>query len=324
MKVGTICYATDQGLGVLARDFYDNGVVTDVLVVEHAHRPTRKEWYPDSESMPIHPFDFERATRFCRRMDAMMFFETPFHWGLLSLCRQSGVKTVLMPMYECMPTHMPYPADVIVNPSDLDARYYPSGVRLNVPVPKWVEYRKRGVAKTFVHNAGHGGLMGRNGTGELIDAMRHVKADVKLILRSQKKLEWGIDDPRVEVRVGTVPREELYSEGEVFVFPEKFNGLSLPLQEAFASGMAVVSTNRFPMNGWLPTEYLIEPAGERENRVSGRCHKFSESVIDPEDIALAIDRIAYTDVGELSEAGRKWAEENSWDRLGRLYTDLLG
>ena len=27
MRVGTICYATDQGLGILAKSFYDNGII---------------------------------------------------------------------------------------------------------------------------------------------------------------------------------------------------------------------------------------------------------------------------------------------------------
>ena len=40
----------------------------------------------------------------------------------------------------------------------------------------------------------------------------------------------------------------------MFVFPEKFNGLSLPLQEARAAGMLVLATDRFPMNTWLPRE----------------------------------------------------------------------
>lgn len=323
MKVGTICYATQQGLGVLAKDFYDNGVITDVLVVEHEHRPTDRSWYPNAKYISMRPFDLRAAERFVKSMDRMVFFETPFHWGILSICRQAGVKTVLMPMYECMPSVLPYRPDVVITTSLLDQRYYPEGVFIPVPVPAWVEWKPRKTAKTFVHNAGHGGLLGRNGTGTLLDAMKYVTADVKMILRTQKSLQWGVDDPRVDVRVGTFDRGELYSEGEAFVFPERFNGLSLPLQEAFASGMFVIATDRFPMNTWLPADGLVTPSVVKKNRVSGRCHEFDESLVSPEDLALMIDHWAYCDVSGFSERGKEWASENSWENLKSRYLEVI-
>lgn len=108
----------------------------------------------------------------------------------------------------------------------------------------------------FVHNAGHGGLGGRNGTLEIIEAMRFVRSKIKLIINSQ--VPFKCDDPRVEVRVKDYENYwDLWGEGDVFLFPEKFNGLSLPIQETMASGMAIMSTNRYPFNAYLPRELLI-------------------------------------------------------------------
>ena len=42
MTIGTVCYATDQGLAHLAKDFRDAGVIQEALVFRHpsGRRPT--------------------------------------------------------------------------------------------------------------------------------------------------------------------------------------------------------------------------------------------------------------------------------------------
>lgn len=325
LRVGSLAYATDSGLGLLAKSFYDAGVVTDVVVVRHAHFRTHDDWYPGAEHVPVRGGLPDAAVRLLGRVDAVLFFETPFWWELIPRARDRGVRTALMPMYECMPARLPHEPDAFLNPSPLDQRYYPSGQFLPVPVEDEVRgwWRRRGEARAFVHNAGHGGLNNRNGTGVLLDAMRHVRSPLRLVIRTQKPLQWSVADPRVEVRVGTVPRRELYAEGEVFVFPEKFNGLSLPLQEAHAAGMAVVCGDRFPLNTWLPRESLIPVAGYERDRVSPRCHEFDSAVIRPEDVAATMDAWYGRDVRHLSDAGRAWAGENSWERLRPRYLEAL-
>ncbi len=121
----------------------------------------------------------------------------------------------------------------------------------------------------------------------------------------------------------SVHRDELYSTGDVFIFPEKFNGLSLPLQEACAAGMLVMATDRFPMNTWLPNDPLIPIRGERIIQISGRLRAFKEAMIDPKDIAATIDRWYGEDISSFSESGREWAMRNSWQVLGPKYKELL-
>lgn len=317
MRIGSLVYATEQGLGVLARSFYRAGVLSEVLVVEHQHWPNHFEWYPKAERTPIHPVDQRAVNRILSRVDAMLFFETPFNWDLIRQCHVAGVKSILMPMYECMPKTLPHKPDKIINPSLLDQQYYPEGVFL--PVPVEYTWRQRTKAEVFVHNAGHGGLKSRNGTGVLLDAMRYVKSPLKLILRSQKSLQWDARDPRIEVRVGNFPFDSLYSEGDVFVFPEKFNGLSLPLQEARAAGMLVMCGDRFPMNTWLPTEPLVPVHHYERNCVSGRCLEFDEAIIEPEAVAKKMDEWYGRDITEYSLSGNVWAESMSWENLKPRY-----
>ncbi len=281
MKVGSLVYATDQGLGILAKSFFDHGIIGNPLVVQHAHHVTHRDWYPYSAIVPIRGLSrepFRQLIRdYCKAQDVMLFFETPFDWGLIDYCQEKGVKTVLMPMHECTPAKLPYLPDLFLCPSMLDFRCFQvtgadganDGPLVKyLPVPVKVEWKQRERARVFVHNAGHGGLIGRNGTREVLEAWNRAEAPAKLILRSQEPLGFGLDDQTVRdantgrwkglrtrtIKTGTIPHGQLYAEGDVFLFPEKFNGLSLPLQEARAAGMLVMATDRFPMNQWLPRE----------------------------------------------------------------------
>lgn len=326
LKIGSLVYATDSGLGVLAKSFFDNGIITDPLVVGHAHYQTHREWYPSYPSARVGSVQLLKlAKTLCDYVDVMLFFETPFIWQLLDYCRFKKVKTVLMPMYECMPKVLPSEPDYFLCPSLLDFQYYPERSEF-IPVPvdtKSIKWKQRDVCHTFVHNAGHIGLNNRNGTGELIDSLKYSKAPFKLILRSQKPLPWGVDDPRVDLRIGTVPFDKLYDEGDVFVFPEKHNGLSLPMQEAFASGMPVMCGERFPMPTWLPAGPMIPVDHYETTSISGRCNEFKSAVITPKDIAYTMGYWYGEDISDYSINGRTWGQKNSWESLNPRYMEFF-
>lgn len=338
MRVGTLCYSTEQGLGILAKSFYDAGVVTDPIVVNYTARGTRPmhpEWYPNAPHVS-NVGDLNNLLP-DPLPDVMLLFETPFNWNLIDHCRSKGVKTALMVMHECLDNrvhqHIP---DLFLCPSLLDYEAVkdirPSEI-VFLPVPVQVPWRLRTRAEVFVHNAGHGGLRGRNGTTELIHAYEYVKSPSKLILRSQNPMfasyagTVGIPllDPRIEVRTPqTVPFANLWSEGDVFVFPEKFNGLSLPLQEARAAGMLVMCGDRFPMNTWLPREPLIPVSSyNKDVRTFPQFHPFDEAVFDPKTIAAKIDEWYGRDITEYSLQGKAWAESMSWQNLKPRYLEVL-
>lgn len=329
MKVGTLAYATHQGLGVLAKSLHDAGIITDVFIVHHDKYDNHPEWYPNTPrayQASARELTRTRAVRkFCLEMDVMFFLETPFDWSLIPFCRENGGKTVLMPMYECMPKTLPNQPDRFINPSKLDQRYYPDrSVFLPVGVSETWKLRER--ARTFVHNAGHGGLRGRNGTAELIEAIPLIKSPIDLIIRSQNPLGTVPALPNGRIFLSdnqTVDKKWLYDAGDVFLFPEKFNGLSLPLQEAFASGMMVMCLNRFPMNDWLPREPLIPVSDSVQSCVSPRCNTFNEAVADPWKIAETIDYWFNRDISAFSRLGQKWAQLNSWERLKPRYIEEL-
>lgn len=305
MRVGSIVLATDQGLGYLAKSFYDHRVITDVYVHPHSSRVNHYEWYPNR---------VENVDDLLE-CDAILLFETAFDWKIIPKARERGVKTALMPMHECTPYPLPYVPDLILAPSSLETSLYGPSVALRVPVS--VPWRLRERAEVFVHNAGNGGLGGRNGTRELLAAMALVKSPIKLILRSQVPISVPKDD-RIDLRIGQF--DDIWAEGDVFVFPEKFNGLSLPIQEAFASGMLVMATDREPNRSYLPNQPLIPARSCKTERIS---RAFESAVIHPEDIAATIDRWYNADIGDYSRRGLDFARENSWEALKPLYASRL-
>lgn len=107
------------------------------------------------------------------------------------------------------------------------------------------------------------------------------------------------------VNLGFVPDEDLkalYAESSVFLFPSLYEGFGLPVLEAMAAGVPVVSSNR----GALPE--VMGDAG---------------LVFDPEDAiggCQAVLRVLAD--GELSrrlsDEGYQRAKQFSWERTGRL------
>lgn len=308
-RKGIVALATEQGLGRQAKSFFDNGLVQEVFCHPHSTYTNHYEWYPN------------RAKSFSElldRVDEVWFIETPFDWGFVLEARKRGKRTVLFLMYEC--SRLPYIPDVLVGGSIMERIHFGEDVKvINVPAPKEIKWKLRQNARIFVHNAGHGGLGGRNGTKQLIEAFRHVKSDVKLIIRTQSDT-FKTNDPRIEIRVGDFPYETMFDEGDVFIYPDKFGGSCLPLQEAHLAGMLVMASDRLPSNTWLPKAPLIPIKGYEKQTISEKT--FDSAIVDPIDIAKTIDEWYNQDITEYSLAGKKWAEENSWEKLKPIYEKI--
>lgn len=323
MVVGSIGYSTVQGLGLLLKDFYDNGLVHVVYNYLHSSRPNNPDWYGNEFVCPLNTYDERHLLKFLKTIDLLLLLETPFRWEILNLAKSIGVKTVLMPMHECTPEVLPVLPDGIINPSKLDQENYPQGKYIPVPVSNHVEWNQRYCAKQFVHNAGHLGLRGRNGTRQLIEAMEYVEVPCELLIRSQTSISYPKQLPKnVTIEIGEVPFKELWNFGDVFIFPERFNGLSLPLQEARAAGMYVMCQDRFPMNDWLPIEGLIPVGYEHVDRIGNNC-PYVDSIPSPQFIAAKINSVYGKDIEDYSYQGKLWGQRNSWEALKPTYQEYF-
>lgn len=332
-RIGALIHASHMGLGILGRALYDQGIINHVLIQPIKRHEVHRDWYAGAPMAAANEFE-----TFVDDIDALLIVETVSDWDVVEMAKQSGIPVTMMPMYEWSPMPAPVEPDRYLCPSLLDLDYYRAkGPARFLPVPVEVPWRQRQRARVFVHNAGNAESAERNGTAEFLQAITKVKSDARFLIRMQNSnknrkrqarlqsslgtvLEQAIADPRVEICNSTIPFEHLWKEGDVFVFPEKYNGLSLPLQEAYASGMLVMGGNRFPANSWLPKEPLIPVQGYETRTMKV---DLESAVYTPETIAGHVDHWFDQDITTFSKSGKIWAENHSWSRLREAYRRFI-
>lgn len=329
IKIGLVARADNSGLGTLSYDLYRHLPIHKVLIAssqypqyferfDEAHRIISARGIPSKEE----------CLEFIEDLDVLFCVETPYNWNIIEYARKKGVKTVLMVMYEWTPLkeNMPAEFDLYLCPTKVDYDTLWGNKKL-IPMPvdrdKTV-FNKRTTAKTFIFNNGHGGVGGRNSLQEYLQAIQFVKSDVKFIVRSQVPFEMPYKDTRIKVQLGEVSHDELWSKGDIYVHAHKFDGLSLPLQEALAAGFPIMAVNREPYNEILPKELLFEPGATGRIRMTFR--HVEAVTIAPDVMAEKIDEIAKMsdeEITKFSEKSNELADEFSWETLQPKYVEIL-
>lgn len=289
MQVGLIGKKNNKGLGTLSREYMK-------------HLPINK--FCEIGQVPDDFFD-----------DLDVCFILEWHSKpILDKARNKGCKTILKVNYEFLPENHGG-ADLYLCSSSLNYDAV-KGEKMLLPDPSEERpFKERKTAKVFVHNAGTLGLNGANGTQELIKAMDFIYEDIKLIIRSQVPLK--CNNPKIDLRIGDVPHETLYDEGDVFVMPQKFRATSLPIQEAMMSGMPVLSSDIQPFNEFVNFTF---PVSDFEPLLMTR--EVNSAVLDPYHIAHAIKMLYNKDITNESRKARAYAESISWDNLKDKYKEL--
>ncbi len=330
MNVGTICYCTQSGLGHLAKQFYDAGIINRILIHPHPRYKEFPEWYRKEDRYFLRK---GQHREFCDKLDALIIFENAFTgWGAVNHAKNiTKTKFILCPMYEWTPNPLPVKPDYVLCPSLLDCQYFEKYRHefMTIPVPDSIEWRQRDTAHTFVHNAGHGQVGYAKGTPEVLEAFaKYVKSDAKLLVRGQynepriaEVFAKYKDYPNILIEHGDVSYGELFGMGDVYINAERYNGLSLPLQEAYASGMMVMTSDRFPANDWLPKGPLIPVSGYEKHSVNST--QFDRATIDPMNIAHKVDEWYGKDIVSFSQEGRKWREAHCWSAMKPQYVKLI-
>lgn len=320
MKIGAIGWATNQGLGTLTLEFNNHLNFSKLLLVTNRYQ-SFPERFPGSRT----GLTAENIDWLLDGIDVLLTFETPTEWSVFPMARKRGVKTVLIPMYECAPSPLPFLPDLIICPSALDYDTFKGletkVIQLPIPVNRSkIPFRQRDRAKVFQFNGGHGGLIGRNGLAELLAAVPLLKSEAKIVINTQAHLNFV--HPKVHVRVGNVEHyQDLWGAGDVFVFPHKFDGLSLPIQEALSNGMPVLSTEMYPFTEWLPKDWFI-PADE-SIKLNVFRRDIDVAIVNPASIARAIDSWYDRDISAESLTADSIAKELDWKVLNHRYLEAL-
>ena len=330
-KIGCIGYATHSGLGIILKDFVHHKLITDILILEHERFENNYDWYPSSQSItrsvsPEKNQEFQILINFIASIDVIIILESPWNPYVIPLARKFNKKIILMPNHEWTP--WPLDVDMIICPSKLEEILYKSLisnipiVHINIPVNSEVIWNQRNRSLRFLHNSGRGSSNDRNGTQLLIDSLKYLSDEIDISMRGQELVIYNNENLKnVNVINKSVDFKDLFVGYDTFIFIDRFCGLSLPLQEAYASGMAIITGNRFPINTWLPKEGLIDPIGYEKLNFTGQ--SFDSAIYDPKEVAEKVDEFYGRDIQILSSRGQEWGFNNSWDKLRLKYESLM-
>lgn len=135
--------------------------------------------------------------------------------------------------------------------------YTPYSIDLN-EFPK-VE-KKLGETFTFFHPGGWGGVHNRKNTDLVIEAFRLLhkeQPNTKLVITSQKALDFKFESTEgIHIIDKNLSREELisyYYDADAVVLPSKWETIGIPILEALAAGVPVITSDAPPMNEFVRT-----------------------------------------------------------------------
>lgn len=328
-RLGLVTRCDDSGLGSLSQDFYKYLEPDKVLTVygKYNNHPERYAGaIVCNQGMP----SLQQIKDFIRDIDVLITFETPYNWNLISEAKKVGVRTIIIPNYEWTTNNPPVEPDLWLCPSKLDLKIFKEEGRtadyLPIPIDRTkIPFKLRTVAEKFVFNNGHGGSLGRNSAKEMVEAIARIPASsgAEFIIRSQVNIDSMIRLPHMRFEFGETPKDKLFEEGDVFVFPHKFDGLSLPIQEAMAAGMPVITTDFFPFNEILPKELLFPYDDKAKAKLDEDTREIDLHLIYTRDLASKITSFIGKDITALSQKMNEIAESYSWFTLKDKYVELL-
>lgn len=328
MNLAMVCRADNSGLGTMSWEYARHLKPKKVLIIDAERGVMFPERYKDFETKTVKnkltPDVFEWIFD---DIDILLSIETFYDYSLIKEARRRNVKTALITMFEMQRDPIPLHADLYICPSKLDIEYFPDN-KVFIPPPIATDrllWKLRKKANTFIHSASHGGMSGRKGTQLFLDAIPLVKnQNVKFVIYCWQNDYKVSDDPRVELKVVNFKNYwQLWREGDVLVYPQGCNGICLPIIEAMAAGLAVITTDIYPFNEYMPKELLFKPYESFKIRMAPGLMEVTDYRINPGSIAEKIDKIAGKSISRFSEYGKSWAEKNSWKVLLSKYQHAL-
>lgn len=342
MKIGLIARGENRGIGHVTQEFARHLQPTKVLGVEMAGAsPYPNHWHRFSGAemrlAMLDPHGDINGAALPREdlewlvdgVDVVYMDETPYDYALFDIARRARTRTVLHINPELL-RWVEYPdlprPDLFWSKTSwrADEVFAAIGPTRLVPVPvarDRLTYVPRDEARTFLHVAGHRAKADRNGTHAVAQAAHYLRGELPIILRGQSPLAVSRDYLVEQVDIPNYA--DLYRGADVAVLPRRYGGSSLPMNEAAACGMPVITLDVCPQAEWFPAEALIPVNGERAMAMQGgliSVAKFDPLLLASKMQELARDREL---VGLLSKASDAYAESISWDRMAPIYRKEL-
>lgn len=324
-RLGLLGARADRGgLAAQTREFHRHLHPDRTLVMDlgDAGRGSSDlSWYPGATVVHGDTIPADVLDRFLDGLDAVWAAETPYRDSAFARARALGVRSFLHVNPELWDRRDR--PDVLLAPTSW--RLPRGATVLPFPVARdRLPYRQRTEARTFVHVAAPA-MADRNGTRLVLEAMRHVRRPIRLLLL-------GATEPPPawigQVQVSALPEAADYwrawpADGDVLLLPRRYAGQSLPISEALSLGMPVVSLDLEPQRAWLPPETLVPVTRSTPVRMKGGLVPVADA--DPRALACVVERLHDdpTLVARCSALADEHAGTISWTALLPRYLETF-
>lgn len=279
MRLGIIARADLTGLGIQSRNWVRLLNPQKLIVINSNFfngNEQHFEWYAGRGGFLIDGFIKPMEIGpILKNLDVILTFEIPYSYELIRHAKAFGVKTVIQNNWEftdyLRQPELPLP-DLLVNHSywhlQEQQNLWPQ-ITEYCATPVFIEdyesiyqenLARTSETKRFLHIAGRKTYEDRNGTNDLLAAVKLIPQSVnfELVIKTQTSEIGTFDDPRITVD-NSIPldEKELYRGFDAMIMPRRYGGACLPMNEALASGLPVIMTNIDPNNKVLPPEWLV-------------------------------------------------------------------
>lgn len=320
MRLCIIVRSDLTGLGIQSRNWVRLLKPQRIVAIDSTvfnHNEQHLEWYDGYDGYTIDGFIKPREINaILNNIDVLLTFEIPYNYELISAARAKGVKTIIQNNWEftdyLRQPHLPLP-DLLVNHSywhlEDQKKMWPE-ITEYCATPVFVEdydpialhNSERKGKRRFLHVAGRKTYEDRNGTNDLIEAVKLIpqNVDFELVIKTQTTDVNPNNDPRITIDTSSpLDEKELYRDFDGMIMPRRYGGACLPMTEALAAGLPVIMTEIPPNNIVLPKEWLVK-------------FKYSGSFMARTEID-----VFSADHHSLADRIREWAtddDQNSIDR----------
>lgn len=342
MKLGIIVRADETGLGYQTRNLTYMLKPDRIMVIDSSYfnkgAEQHFEWYDGFRGFVSNGFPSNQEVQlFANGLTHIITCEIPYNYHLFTYAKTRGIKTYLQFNYEFFdelknkfPKPYKYVAPSRWHEEDLQ-KYNPTYLPPPTFASDFKQARDMNMQRTghrrFLHVMGRQAARDRNGTNDLIRAIKLCKEDFELVISVQQKTEEieQNNDKRITIREASIKnQEDLYKGFDAMIMPRRYGGLCLPMNEALLSGLPVIMTDISPNNKVLNNEWLVESSVKEtfQTRTIIDCYE-----ADTNKLAQKIDWLASISHDELTSIKASaldiGLEKFSADSLKPKYTELL-
>ncbi len=278
MKLGLIVRADKTGLGNQTYNLAQMLKPDKILIIDSTPFNQNEQFfdqYKDFDSIISNGFpDDSIIKQFLKGLNVVLTCETFYSPKVVIIAKNQGVKTINQFNYEFLDNLINPRAEMptlLLSPSywhleELQNKF-PNIKYLPPPIfpDRFEEARNINKNRTgkprFLHIVGRQAVMDRNGTYDLLKALKFTRADFELVVKVQTGspiIEQFASDSRVIIDHSSPENEaDLYKDFDALILPRRYAGQCLPMNEALMSGLPVIMTNIDPNNKILPTKWLV-------------------------------------------------------------------